>query len=153
MQEPWLAEIIDLPQPDKTSPIQRKSLREMNEAKCFNDTHYVAEYLEPELINEYMEFKAEWETLKVDEIAFSEEDIDLLKELPNKEYLLNDKEIRSITLGLVDILFGSCYNHRTTLGESTVESGWTIAKLSSTLSWFQVIFSVENKIQRKCSPL
>lgn len=140
IQEPWLAEIIDLPQPDKTPAILRKSLREKHETKSFNDTHYVAEYLEPEQINEYINFEAEWDKLKSEEIAFSEEDVDLLKELPNKEYLLNEKEIRSITLGLVDILFGSCYNNRTTLGENTVESGWTIAKLSSTLSWFQVIF-------------
>ncbi|XP_033213778.1 protein SHQ1 homolog [Belonocnema kinseyi] len=136
-EEPWLAEIIDLPQPDKTPVSLRKSLREKHETKSFNDTHYVAEYLEPEQINEYINFEAEWDKLKSEEIAFSEEDVDLLKELPNKEYLLNDKEIRSITLGLVDILFGSCYNYRTTLGENTVESGWTIAKLSSTLSWFQ----------------
>uniref|UniRef100_A0A170YXD4 Protein SHQ1 homolog n=1 Tax=Triatoma infestans TaxID=30076 RepID=A0A170YXD4_TRIIF len=34
-------------------------------------------------------------------------------------------------------MFAYAYNHRTTLGESTVESAWTINKLSSTLSWLQ----------------
>lgn len=62
---------------------------------------------------------------------------DLLK-LPRKEHLL-DKGSRSIVyLGLVDILYSWCYNHRITLGENCPESAWNIAKLSATLSWLDV---------------
>ncbi|KAJ4454851.1 putative box H/ACA snoRNP assembly protein Shq1 [Paratrimastix pyriformis] len=39
--------------------------------------------------------------------------------------------------GLFDIMFAYCYNQRTTLGENTVESAWTIAKVSPTLSWLE----------------
>jgi protein SHQ1 len=40
---------------------------------------------------------------------------------------------KAIYLGLLDLLFAYAYNHRTTEGENTVESGWTICKLSPTL--------------------
>lgn len=36
-----------------------------------------------------------------------------------------------------------CYNHRTTEGENTVESAWTLSRLSATLSWLEVHASVE----------
>lgn len=100
----------------------------------------MADLIQEEYIRPYIDFKAEWETLKSTEIALSDTEKDLLKELPNKEYLLDSNEMDQILFGLVDILFGSCYNHRTTMGENTVESGWTINKLSSTLCWFQVCF-------------
>lgn len=58
--------------------------------------------------------------------------------LPNREHLL-DKGTKSIVfLGLADILYAWCYNHRITWGENSVESAWNIAKLSSTLSWLDV---------------
>lgn len=44
----------------------------------------------------------------------------------------------SIYLGLVDLIFSYCYNHRTTEGEGTVESPWTLCKVSATLSCFEV---------------
>lgn len=59
-------------------------------------------------------------------------------QLPRKEHLL-DKGTKSIVfLGLADILYAWCYNHRITLGENSVESAWNVAKLSSTLSWLDV---------------
>lgn len=140
IQESWLAEIIDLPRPDDTPVNLRKNLREKHESSSFNVVHYIAEYLEPEQIEEYISFKAEWQNSCEKDVNFTDDEVCILKELPNKEYLLDDKEILNISLGLVDILFGYCYNHRTTLGENTVESGWTIAKLSSTLSWFEVTY-------------
>lgn len=39
---------------------------------------------------------------------------------------------------LVDVMYAYCFNHRMTMGDHTVESAWNIAKLSSTLSWFDV---------------
>jgi len=42
---------------------------------------------------------------------------------------------RSAYLTLTDILFAYAFDHRTTDGESTVESSWTITTLSVSLSW------------------
>lgn len=45
--------------------------------------------------------------------------------------------------GLVDILYAYCYNYRINCGETNSEDGWTIAKLSATLSWFEVRLQVK----------
>lgn len=42
---------------------------------------------------------------------------------------LSTYESKRLYLGLVSIIFASCYEERVTLGEGTVESGWTVAKL------------------------
>lgn len=142
----WLKEMIDLPTPDTTPETERKKLQEKRELENFNEDHYMADLMEPECIESYMTYFAEWEILQKNEVTFNEEELDLLKDLPNKEYLLDDEETRKLYLNLVDILFASCYNHRTTLGENTVESCWTINKLSSTLSWFQNFDSMNEVI-------
>jgi len=72
--------------------------------------------------------------------GFSEADREVLgSKLPNKEYLIapGSREQESVLLGLVDILFAFCYDHRITLGESNVESAYTISRLSCTLSWLE----------------
>ena len=59
----------------------------------------------------------------------------LLSYLPFLIILLDlIEDERPLLLGILDILFAYCYNHRTSEGENTVESTWTIWKLSSTLS-------------------
>lgn len=51
---------------------------------------------------------------------------------------MNKEERKTAWLSLVDILYAFSYDFRTTLGENTVESAWTINKLSATLCWLQV---------------
>jgi protein SHQ1 len=73
---------------------------------------------------------------QVDEeiIPFTETEQNILMQLKKRIYMLDNE--RATLLGLLDILYAFAYDHRTTMGEPTVESAWTIAKLSSTLSWF-----------------
>lgn len=142
----WIKEIVDLPTPDTTPETERKELREKRELEDFKEEHYMADLMEPECIEPCITYTAEWETLQKDDVAFNAADVDLLKELPNKEFLLDAVDIRKLCFNLVDILYAGCYDHRTTLGESTVESGWTINKLSSTLCWFQNFTSMDEVI-------
>jgi protein SHQ1 len=66
-----------------------------------------------------------------------------LKDFRVREYILTPRDRQALYFGLFDIIAAYCYDHRTTEGESTSESAWTINKLSATLSWFEVItFSV-----------
>jgi len=109
----------------------------------------MADLMESEYIKPYITYIAEWDTLQKDQVTFNETEVDLLKELPNKEYLLDPEDIKKLFLNLVDILYASCYNHRTTLGENTTESSWTINKLSSTLCWFQVCLSINKALSTK----
>ncbi|XP_012529997.1 protein SHQ1 homolog isoform X2 [Monomorium pharaonis] len=142
----WIKEIIDLPTPDATPEAERKSLQEQRESSDFSEEHYMADLVQTECTEPYITYTAEWDTLQKDQVVFSEGEIDLLKELPNKEYLLDADDVQKLSLNLVDILYASCYNHRTTLGENTPESSWTINKLSSTLCWFQNFSSVDEVI-------
>ena len=65
-----------------------------------------------------------------------------LQQLPRKEMLLSEHEQRVALCGLVDLLFAYAYDVRTTLGEPTVESGWTLRTLSSLLSYLDAFGSV-----------
>lgn len=71
-------------------------------------------------------------------VELTAEERESLKKLGNKEFLLSKYDKLTAWLGLVDIIFAYAYNHRTCAGENTVESAWTINKLSATLSWFAV---------------
>ncbi|XP_026823927.1 protein SHQ1 homolog isoform X2 [Ooceraea biroi] len=142
----WIREIIDLPTPDTTPEEERKNLRKKRESEDFKEDHYMADLMEPECIEPYITHTAEWDTLQKDDITFTGEEVDLLKELPNKEFLLDAADIRGLSFALVDILYASCYNYRTTEGENTVESGWTVNKLSSTLCWFQNFTSMDEVV-------
>jgi len=66
-------------------------------------------------------------------------DVERLKDFPGHEYILTPRDQQAVYFGLVDIIAAYCYDHRTTEGEPTSESAWTINKLSATLSWFEVI--------------
>eukprot|EP00736_Rhodelphis_marinus_P012534 Rmarinus@m.13383 len=68
-------------------------------------------------------------------VHLSEDEKEAMRRLPNKEFLLADEN--RVLLSLVDLLYGYAYDYRTTSGDSNVESGWTISKLSATLSWLE----------------
>ncbi len=72
----------------------------------------------------------------------SEDEMQLLASVPATNMppvnfaSMNQSQIQSTLLSLLDILFAYAYDHRTTGGDPTVESSWTVAILSPTLSWF-----------------
>ncbi|KAL3801411.1 hypothetical protein HJC23_007021 [Cyclotella cryptica] len=71
---------------------------------------------------------------------FTAEESHLLATLPQKSNLLPNlttEQKRSNFLCLSDILFAYSYDHRTTDGDPTVESSWTVMILSPTLSWLE----------------
>lgn len=98
----------------------------------------MADLIESECVEPYLSYKCNWENITEADVVLDGAEKDILKGLPNKEYLLDENELKTVLYSMIDILFASCYNTRTTLGENTVESGWAINKLSATLSWFQV---------------
>ncbi|CAN0228872.1 unnamed protein product, partial [Laminaria digitata] len=72
--------------------------------------------------------------------GFSEVEEEQMRRLPNREYLIpaGGFEEKRALLGLADILFSYAYDHRTTGGDATVESAWTVAVLSPLLTWLEV---------------
>jgi len=65
-----------------------------------------------------------------------------LLQLPRQELLMDRRQQRRALCGLVDLLYTYCYDVRTTGGDPTVESGWTIRTLSSLLSHFDTFDTV-----------
>ena len=126
--------MVDIPDPDNIDVTERRRLRTENEDVRFEDDHYLADLYENEYIEDVLvKYKPDF----ADE-EFTESEQDCLKSLPKKTYLLSKEQKFFAFAGLVDILFAYCYNKRANCGEANVESGWTMAKLSSTLSWFDV---------------
>lgn len=132
-------QIFELRIPERVSIEERNSLREKYEDHKFSTDHYLADLFDTELIEPYLNTTLAWNKPEFNkDIDFTDEEVNILKELPNKHFILNKSEHNQVFLGLVDILFGYCYDKRTTLNEGTIESSWTINKLSSTLCWFCV---------------
>lgn len=145
--------MIDLPDPDNTSIKERRKLRVENEDEKFDDDHYLADLYENEYIDEVLlKYKPDFssnlrenedednvESEVKDSKEFTQSEQDCLKSLPKRTYLLSKEQKFFAFAGLVDILYAYCYTNRVNCGEKNVEAGWSIAKLSSTLSWFDVI--------------
>merc|ERR1712142_1115645 len=75
--------------------------------------------------------------------AFTDDEKFALKNLPRLEILLtSSRERRVALLSVLDVLSAAAYDARTTEGESTVESGWTVNKLSATCCCFVEFESV-----------
>ncbi len=78
----------------------------------------------------------------VNTVFFTADESHLLATLPPQHTTfpmqqLSAEQRRSAFLTLTDILFAYAYDHRTTGGDPTVESSWTVMILSSSLSWLE----------------
>lgn len=154
---------MDIPDPDNLDVDERRRMRVQNEDEKFEDDHYLADLYENDdyITDVLLKYKPDFtkSSANKDEdddeengdnneknentdsagiVEFSQREIDCLKSLPKKTYLLSREQKFFALAGLVDILYAYCYNNRVNCGEANVESGWTIAKLTSTLSWFDV---------------
>jgi len=72
---------------------------------------------------------------------FTEEEKEAMRGLKSKRHLVDDPAASLLTM--LDLLYCYAYNHRTTQGEDTCESAWTIWKLSASLSWFEEFKSID----------
>ncbi|KAN0034321.1 hypothetical protein ACTFIV_000818 [Dictyostelium citrinum] len=78
-------------------------------------------------------------------ITFSDEEKDIMKNLPNKEYMIGNE--KSLLLGLVDIIYSYAYNERVNMGYENIESAWNICKLSGTLSCLDSFYNLSSVIE------
>lgn len=119
---------------------QRRKLRLADEQKQFDREYYLAETFEKdEEENEYYEYlktPSPWSTVEPDTIQFTPEELDFLKDISNIKYSLSDEQKQYCRCNLIEILYAYCYDQRTNNFETSVESGWTISKLSASLCWF-----------------
>ncbi|OQS01434.1 hypothetical protein ACHHYP_00735 [Achlya hypogyna] len=150
-----VAEILALPAPDTTPAHDRTSLQHAAEDRDFDVERYLIDFAgmeEDEYFAEAMGYTPFWaalpETKKAPSLVvvmdslsldppfvFTEPELELLRRLPAREHLLSRDEQAVLFGGLCDLLASYAYDLRTTQGDSTVESAWTIMITSSTLAW------------------
>jgi protein SHQ1 len=152
-------EILDINDLDSSTPTSRRNDRLLREELKFDDDYYMWDFAMNKEIPKLIEFRPlSWKALgRVQKskdnlqqdifFTFNEQEQEQLQKLVNKKHFIDNEMKPKLYLGLVDILFAYCYNHRTTEGEDTVESAWTICKLSGTLSSFDTFHSVLDVIQ------
>lgn len=121
----------------------------------FNADHYIADQFEKNpLLDECLQFEYPETTF---DLSFKSRDH--LKDLPRKLFPKYSSDLeKTIALSLIDIIFAYLYDMRTTCGEHSSESGWTITKLSPSLSylvrWKTVKESILGAVRRSlCFPL
>uniref|UniRef100_A0A3P9K3E0 Protein SHQ1 homolog n=1 Tax=Oryzias latipes TaxID=8090 RepID=A0A3P9K3E0_ORYLA len=146
-----LCEVIDLKNPEATSAAERRRARLQAEASAFSSDHYLADLFEDDEIKRLLKFRPWWTKVRVSTeqeeepaVSFSEEEREQLRRFTNRSYLLDKTSRRQAWLSLVDILLAFCYEVRSTEGEHSVESPWTIRKLSGTLSWLETYSSLQD---------
>jgi protein SHQ1 len=162
---------VDIEDPDAIPVDSRRKLRLLSENSAFDFDHYIADFMDPSTIESLKQYQPQWiqeydillrldldpslrpielesgisttNQTRNDEIAvpWTDNHRDVLVKLPKREY--SDFEDHETMLGLVDIIFAYAYNLRTMEGENTVESAWTIVKLSSVLSWFDKMTTLQ----------
>ena len=78
---------------------------------------------------------------------FTELENEIMRQLPRRTYDIKTKAANvELLSGLVDILYGCCYDYRMTGGESSTESNWTIFIHSRTLSWLDSPTNVKEAV-------
>lgn len=156
---------------DEITPVQRRVARLASEDADFEVEHYIADFCMPEECEAARVFSPWWfAPLEATSTGAStstsasdpkppdhgvgstvwfnigSELQQQLQQLPRREYLLDKAERRVALCGLVDLLFAYSYDVRTTEGEHTVESGWTIRRLSSQLSFLDTFSSLQDVV-------
>lgn len=150
-------EMLEIPEPDEIPNEERREMRIQTENEKFDPERYLGDLLilddidqdEADMIYiEAIHMKPHWQkqlehvchdnTINV-EYFNSDESLrlaDVKATVPNIQ-CLNLSQTRSLLLSLVDILYAYAYDHRTTGGDQTCESSWTIVTLSPTLAWLE----------------
>ncbi|KAK7111466.1 protein SHQ1 homolog [Littorina saxatilis] len=139
------SEVLSIRDPDNMSSAEKRQQRLAQEADNFCEEHYLADLYDNDEMSEILKFEPWWSKACAD-CKLSEEEKDKLLKLPKKKHLIDADVLPTVYLGLVDIVFAYAYNHRVLYGESNTESGWTIAKLAATLSWFESFTSLQDVV-------
>ena len=146
-----IPDCIEIVDPEGTAVGDRDAARVAAEEARFKAehyAHYAADFEDPTYIRMHQAFAPLWAEWAAPgpapgPVVFSAKDQDDLRDLPRKEYIVSDT--KGLLIGLIDVVFAWAYDHRTTEGEHTVESAWTITSLASSLS-----FLVQHRTVWRC---
>lgn len=128
-------EIVD-PEMNGVDEVARKELRQDIEQARFSPDYYLSDLLENDMVPEYLHYSLPqefWSDNKSD-MALSGEENRVLSEIMSKSrsksVYKNISDPKKAYIGLLNLLFSFFYDIRTTFNDHTVESPWTIGKLT-----------------------
>ncbi|PWZ01189.1 hypothetical protein BCV70DRAFT_199551 [Testicularia cyperi] len=125
--------ILEVVDPTAVSPAQRMAIAESQEHQHWDEGIYMDNFLDQEgEIEHLLQFQPFFSTTTATQ-KDGLEDGQGKEEEEEEEECSAGMDVDTACL-LVELLFGLSYDERTNLGDPTVESGWTIAKLSRCLS-------------------
>ncbi|XP_017031805.1 protein SHQ1 homolog isoform X2 [Drosophila kikkawai] len=127
-------------EPQRTSPIQRRQERLVDEMKRFSREQYKMNFVELQVPSGHqnpLRFKP-----KIFETSMTQEQAHLLhnisrKQEPEQQQPCDSLRQNEIDCGLISILLAICYDVRTTNNEPTCESGWTRSILCPLYCYFE----------------
>lgn len=128
------AEIVDLPDPDATSPLARRGLRIRAETAAFDPEHYAADYMQADDLAGVLAWRAP-AGAAADAAPHSAAAQEALLQLPRREYLPDVDA--AAAADLAGVVFAALYDLRAGAGERCVESAWTISRLAPALAWLE----------------
>ncbi|KAI8600834.1 SHQ1 protein-domain-containing protein [Dissophora ornata] len=143
-------DVLDVYDPEHATFEIRRQNRIKRENDKFDDEYYMNDFMTEEEIQDVLKFKTQWwNELRAIQKAekgiilntgdssvnikpFSAKEQELMRDLPRREYILENT--KSTYLTLIDILFAYSYDLRVSEGDTTVETAWTICKLSPSMA-------------------
>ncbi|KAJ3127273.1 Hsp90 cochaperone shq1 [Nowakowskiella sp. JEL0407] len=159
--------ILDIDDLDNSTVQSRRDERTMKENLKFDIDYYLGDFHEDEEIQRLISYKPFFYGLLKKQqqsknssepftVTFTEQEQEKMRRLKNQDYVLIHEQ--ATYLGLIDLIYAYCYNHRITESENTVESAWCIAKLSCLISSFEhpsTVKSLLTSLYRRslCYPL
>lgn len=144
--EQFEEEILESPEPETTSPIDRVELRTLAEDSKFDPDYYLGDLVHQEDFSHVFAFRPWWvANLRPpppslapppEPVTLTEQDSMVLARFGPKNFLLENEE--SEWCLLVDVLFAYVHHELSNVGEESCEASWNISRLSRCLSWLDV---------------
>jgi protein SHQ1 len=137
-----LSEIIpyvtDIPDPDHTPLVNRRVLRILDENENFDADRVLNDSLTPQTfdLSELASFHGE----------FTGDESRRLYAITRIDFLISRAMAKRHFFSIADVVFAGVYDALLFAKEGSCESHWTIAKLSGTLSWFDVPLSATDAV-------
>lgn len=130
--------VCDLPQPDQIPHPLRKDKRIERELEDFDADQIMVDYIRP----------IDYDVKEADKYLcdFTPKESKALLEIPKIDFLMSKDTAKMCFLSCIDVVYATVYDTIIFGVEGTCESHWTISKISSTLSWFDVFETADELV-------
>ncbi|KAH0792926.1 protein SHQ1 [Histomonas meleagridis] len=130
--------VTDLPSPDSIPYPRRHEMRLERELEDFDADQIMLDYVQP----------PQYDITEADVFLkeYTPEENRKLLQIPLQEFLMSRETAKINFFNCVDVVYSTVYDVTLFGIEGTCESHWTISKISSTLSWFDIFESSSDLI-------